>query len=451
MGRRGRVGQGRVLFAGAVETPPHMVTPPSKGEAPGRRGSGPRDPPAPSSPPLLPLEHRVPAHPPSPTPEGVQGSSRPGSMQSSAGPPHRTATTRPREAFDPDPATTLVLQLLRLAHGSPALHRESRTGPGCPRCGAGAAYRWGSYSGRQRYRCRSCRTTFSDLTGSPFQHARDLGSWLPFLECMAHGCSLRDAARHCRISLSTAFRRRHRILSWRRHFEQSAPPLGGCVGLHELRMPESFKGSRVLPRPPRRRALPWRERFRGGRTALVLVFTRRPLSASVGSRSRGRMRGRMRVRVAGTVGRPPEASILRTCLEVNLRGSACVHPAISPAWDGWPMRNRQPPGAGETSGCRSAPPVTQGTGMPTTRLPGVQGDATSVRLQLRRWLPRFRGVSTRYLPNYLAWFEAWTQAFPDDGAIERWSLGLIRGEPCGGWRFGEWNSHGLRIFMQLFV
>jgi|GEM_PF-896342 len=310
-----------------------------------------------------------------------------------------------------------LLLFLRVARGSPILSPASHANPPCPRCGAGAPYRWGTFSGRQRFRCRTCRRTFSDLTGSPFQHARDLASWRQFLECLAHGCSLRATSFHCGISLTTAFRRRHRILSWRMRFEETAPSLRGCVGLHELRIPESFKGSKSLPRPPRTHAPPWRERTRGDRTALVLVLVRDQTASPV------LLPNRSRARLVGVVGRPPHAGTLRACLAQNLNRGACLHPAVSPTWRGWPSPGVFTTNDVKTKGCR-CPRSMRGRSNPVSDIaPRMREGVVKYRNRLRRWLPRFRGVATRYLPHYLVWFEAWAAVFPDDGDLERWSAG----------------------------
>src|SRR5665213_1057354 len=38
---------------------------------------------------------------------------------------------------------------------------------GCPHCGRSGVHRWGSASGKPRYRCTSCRKTFNPVTGTP--------------------------------------------------------------------------------------------------------------------------------------------------------------------------------------------------------------------------------------------------------------------------------------------
>ena len=61
--------------------------------------------------------------------------------------------------------------------------------PSCPRCDADRVHRWGSFSGRKRYRCVACRRTFSDFTGTPLAYIKKLPAWSPYCLCMREGLS----------------------------------------------------------------------------------------------------------------------------------------------------------------------------------------------------------------------------------------------------------------------
>lgn len=72
----------------------------------------------------------------------------------------------------------------------------------CPHCESHFVVRFGKYviktrTGevkRQRYRCKSCRPTFNDLTNTPLQCTRRPHLWVRFIECMIEGFSLRKCA-----------------------------------------------------------------------------------------------------------------------------------------------------------------------------------------------------------------------------------------------------------------
>ncbi len=64
----------------------------------------------------------------------------------------------------------------------------------CPHCGSGHFIRYGrTRLGRQRYRCRECRKTFSETTGTPFMYSKKtLRVWADYLFCMGGGLTLRQ-------------------------------------------------------------------------------------------------------------------------------------------------------------------------------------------------------------------------------------------------------------------
>jgi len=56
----------------------------------------------------------------------------------------------------------------------------------CPHCGSGNFVKYGRTSiGRQRYRCRVCRKTFSETTDTPFMYSKKtLKTWVEYIFCM---------------------------------------------------------------------------------------------------------------------------------------------------------------------------------------------------------------------------------------------------------------------------
>jgi transposase-like protein len=80
----------------------------------------------------------------------------------------------------------------------------------CPRCQSHQVGSWGDYhyrSGCQRYRCRDCKRTFNDLTGTLMhQSKRSLPHWVlaTFLLCLS--CSARRIAREVGVHIRTSYR-----------------------------------------------------------------------------------------------------------------------------------------------------------------------------------------------------------------------------------------------------
>ncbi|WP_390853998.1 IS1/IS1595 family N-terminal zinc-binding domain-containing protein [Alicyclobacillus hesperidum] len=55
----------------------------------------------------------------------------------------------------------------------------------CPRCQNKSTIRHGKVDDRQRYLCKSCRGTFSDLTGTPLAYVKkSTDMWVEVARCM---------------------------------------------------------------------------------------------------------------------------------------------------------------------------------------------------------------------------------------------------------------------------
>lgn len=64
-----------------------------------------------------------------------------------------------------------------------------------PHCDAKKLQRWGTtVAGEQRYRCASCRKSFTGLTGTALNRVRHKGLLLDYAACMKEGLSVREAA-----------------------------------------------------------------------------------------------------------------------------------------------------------------------------------------------------------------------------------------------------------------
>ena len=81
--------------------------------------------------------------------------------------------------------------------------RKHKDGYHCPDCESEHIVRFGKYATivdgeevkKQRYRCKACRMTFTDLTNTALYRTRHLHRWMKFIECMIEGYSLRKAAK----------------------------------------------------------------------------------------------------------------------------------------------------------------------------------------------------------------------------------------------------------------
>lgn len=255
--------------------------------------------------------------------------------------------------------------------------REARFASGlfCPRCGARPLQRWGQRAGRQRYRCRACRRTCNDLTGTVFAYGKRPELWIPYGQCLLDGLTVRAAAARLGIHKDTAWRWRHQVLAGRL---AARPPV--CQGITEVLArpyPDCHTGERHLPRPARHHGA-----FAPGyRRARIWVLFARDRTGTVLARPGGTTPAPRPVLEALF---PAPAGPLALLLGPSgpcsaLAGFARAHGiayrqiatgAHAPSDDAlWHLRNLQ-----------------------------------ALEARFRHWLQRFRGVATKYLARYLHWF-----------------------------------------------
>lgn len=255
--------------------------------------------------------------------------------------------------------------------------REARFASGlvCPRCSSRDAIRWGGFAGRQRYRCKSCSRTFSDLTRTAFAYTKKIRSWPHYLVLMRQGQTLRAAACQLDIHLSTAFRWRHALLTPMRVAD--AAVLEGTVELMEISFAHSMKGSRQVSLPRARGSRmaghAWHEVPRD-RVLLAVSRVGRSDSRTIGGDmvvvplvdewARTRLAGRCTI-----FGRMP-------------RLGPCASPIRAAGHDYQMLRM-----------------IAAGSGLNTRHTRNVEAFGR----RLLEWLRRFRGVASRYRDNYLAW------------------------------------------------
>jgi hypothetical protein len=231
--------------------------------------------------------------------------------------------------------------------------------------------RWGGFSGRLRFRCRGCSRTFSDLTGTPAAYLKKIEALPAYAGSLASTLSVRTAARIASVAPSTAFRWRHRLLDGLVRGEEER--LSGWVELASSRFSRSFKGQRELPRRARRRGA-WP--MPSDPVVVVFALDRKARAATVVVPKR-------------TLGAKDLSEALgpRVDPRATLLGREGRYGAIGLFASGTGRRFLD---------------VRYGR---HRSLPDVDG-AVAYSHDFRRWVRRFRGVATRYLPNYLAWHRA---------------------------------------------
>ena len=128
---------------------------------------------------------------------------------------------------------------------------------GCIYCGSSHVVKNGTRKdGTQRFLCRDCKKSFLPTSKSVTSGTRkSLSVWASYLKCMTEKKTLRETSEECGISMSTAFSWRHKILD-ALHEMNGKVFLDGTVEADETFFDVSYKGNHknfILPRKPHRR------------------------------------------------------------------------------------------------------------------------------------------------------------------------------------------------------
>ena len=257
--------------------------------------------------------------------------------------------------------------------GMIAAIREARFihGLTCLHCDARCVQRWGSFSGRQRYRCGSCARTFSDLTGSAAAYLKKVELLADYARRMPEARSVRYEGRRMKIDKDTALRWRHRLLNGiPEHGELLTVGVSGIVEVADspfdcVRRPRAR--SRESWRPPPMRFIVMRDRRR-------LTYQERCPQERMSSHDFE----------AATVMLNSGATVVTTTGHLGPVATAIRRRRI----DGRELFFRR--------GYRGP--------LRITTLYHTRNVLEFIRRE-KRWLKRFRGVSGRRAHLYLSWFE----------------------------------------------
>lgn len=128
--------------------------------------------------------------------------------------------------------------------GETLVEKRFSEGLKCLHCGSSHAVKNGRCpDGTQRYLCRDCKRTFQATTNSLASGThKDYGVWVKYMECMAGKKTLMESARDCDISVGTAFLWRHKILDCLKTVADSVV-LDGIVEADETYLNISYKGN----------------------------------------------------------------------------------------------------------------------------------------------------------------------------------------------------------------
>lgn len=262
--------------------------------------------------------------------------------------------------------------------------RKNKDGYTCVHCESKQVVRFGKYTvklgvkeiERQRYRCKDCKKTFTDITATPLYRTHKPDKWLDFIKCMLEGYSLRKSADLIGdIHFVTLFYWRHKVLAALRQTDFDT--FAGIVEMDETYFLYSEKGQKSIQgRKPRKRG--GSSKFRGISREQVCVLIARDRQKSTYSSVLGRGR------------------IVKTQLDKAIGSKLSSDNTL--CTDAW----------------RAFSTYAKSKGMEHYRFKSdgierVKGlyhiqNVNNYHSRLKGWIQRFNGVATKYLDHYLSWF-----------------------------------------------
>lgn len=245
--------------------------------------------------------------------------------------------------------------------------------PACPHCGSVHTSKWSSKA--HRFVCVDCRKTFTLSSGTVFYGAKeDLRTYRKYIALMMDGTSIRKSAKACGISVHTSFLWRHKFLDTLREIMDGIK-LEGVIEGDETFFSISYKGSRHLPRKAHHRGTPARKRgLSKEKVCVPCGVNREGLSVS-------------RITNLGSVKSADLKSLFKDKVEPGSIFCADMNGSY--------VKFAKDTGV-QLVRVKSHKRVVKG-------FLGIQ-TINSYHSGLKRFLRPFNGVATKYLNNYLLWY-----------------------------------------------
>lgn len=267
--------------------------------------------------------------------------------------------------------------------------KDGKTPVLCPHCKSSEVILRGSHKGIKRYNCKVCGKFFSGNYGTALHRIHKKNKWQQYIECMNEGLSIRKSAEKVGISYQTSFVWRHKILSSLKDAEPNQ--LEGIVEADDTFFRYSEKGSRRLKRKPRKR----------GSGNMTLKENKVPVVVTTDRK------GHSILNVAG------RGSVKKDALRMLMKGK--FHPNAILCSDGANVYK----GLAIQEGIQHIKSSSHGRPIAKNKAYNIQ-TVNQLQKELKDYMDRFNGVSTRYLQNYLYWFMLAKKKLAISDKIKQW-------------------------------
>lgn len=244
----------------------------------------------------------------------------------------------------------------------------------CPSCKSTRIHGHGTYHGRNRYKCRDCKKTFNDFTGTSISGIKKTAEFQEYIK-IAGDTTIRKAAGQLEVNVKTIFDWRHKLLSSLP--KSSGQKFSGIVECDDKQLDISEKGNKKLDRKAYKRPSD-RKTKRGVSNDKVSIMVAADRS------------GNMTMQIA-KIGRIDKGSVENTIGELVIENNVLCsdsHPSII-SW-------AQDKNLEHHVFIASKQHVKD-------KCYHVQ-HVNSLDNRYERWVSKFYGIATKYLANYMNWF-----------------------------------------------
>lgn len=267
--------------------------------------------------------------------------------------------------------------------------KEIKTVLCCPHCSSNEFISRGSHKSVKRYQCKNCKKYFNLNYKTALYRIHKKDKWQQYIECMNEGLSLRKAAEKVGICYRTSFIWRHKILSKLKEAEPSK--LGGIVEVDDTYFPNSEKGNKSIKRKSRRR----------GDSRMINQKNKIPVVVATDRK------GNTVLRVAG------KGTLRRKALQLQMSGK--FDPDTILCSDGALVYK----GLADKEGIQWIKAAIHGRPVAKNKAYNIQS-VNQLHKELKQFMNRFNGVSTKYLQNYMFWFMQSKWKVSDNEKIKQW-------------------------------
>lgn len=269
----------------------------------------------------------------------------------------------------------------------------------CPHCTSQRVHKRGTQKGVQMFKCIDCSKWFSSTTGTPLWDIKRKDKWQSYLNCMQQNMPIKKIAKEIGISIQTSFDWRHKILSVLNSHTPST--LSGRVECDELELPISNKGEKNLNRKARKRSSDFKRNTGNKEVSTVQIVT------AIDENNNKYLKAIETKRIT--------SKQLRQTLGKKLSKNATLitdmHPSYRPFVKTKPGIKHKTVKAKEYVNKKDNKVNLQ--------------KVNNTHKQLRLFLGKFNGVSTKYLSNYLNWFAYGKNMEQAANQLKQWFYAIL--------------------------